>query len=91
MDRNLHGYNSESQSWEQSWPKYDSEFNIAYSIAPYGFPIMAVFLGTQSGQFSQQANSTHWNVPGVKLREEWMPSHAVRTSHFFLIKNDAFS
>lgn len=58
--------------WEQSWPKYDSKFNIAYSIAPYGFPIMAVFLGTQSGQFSQQANSMQWNAPGVKLREEWM-------------------
>ena len=77
--------------WEQSWPKYDSKFNIAYSIAPYGFSIMAVFLGTQSGQFSQQANSTQWNSPGVKLREEWMPNHPVITSHFILIKNDAIS
>ena len=55
--------------WEQSWPKYDSKFNIAYSIAPYGFPIMAVFLGTQIGQFSisiqcveVQEHLYHWKI-----------------------------
>lgn len=50
VNRNLQGYDPESQLLQQSWPKYDSKFNIAYSIAcTIWLPNHAVILETQGG------------------------------------------